>query len=277
MKKRLKTALFIFLIAALCSLNGPKAQASLETPKTIQRDWAQPDCGNYESAVTLSRYFYLKSTGSEMTLLPVSLGREGNDYWILDIAGEDRPARLENDAILKIGAYAEDSPRKPKSWAGLKLDATEEYTGCLDTPKIVPKVLQRLMRYIDRVKEQCTLKVSNECAGVLFKLADDNGDNKLNTSEIRRTVGSFMLFAALAANKTLTSQEALQLVGDSKVDGMAIATLLIKEYDKDKSQTLDYKEIMDDFHAPDLPIVKETLQKAGTLLPSFRLAAMALK
>ncbi|MEZ0225866.1 MAG: hypothetical protein ACAH83_15030 [Alphaproteobacteria bacterium] len=277
MKKCLETTLFIFLIAALCSWNGGKAQASHETPKKIQRDWAEPDCGNYDSAVTLSRHFYLKSTDKEMTLLPVSLGKEQQDYWILDLAGEDKPARLENDAILKIGAYAEDSPRKPKSWEGLKLDETLEYTGCLDTPKIVPKVMQRLMRYIDRVKEQCTISVNNECAGVLFKLADDNGDKKLNTAEIRRTVGSFALFAALAANKTLTSQDALKLVDGSRVDGMAIATLLIKEYDKDKSQTLDYNELMTDFHAPDLPIVKETLQKAGELLPSFKVAAMTLK
>jgi hypothetical protein len=277
MKKRLEPALFIFLIAALCSLNAQKAQASVETPKKIQRDWAEPDCATYETAVTLSKYFFLKSTEKEMTLLPVALGREQQDYWILDLAGEPKPARLENDAILKIGQYAEDSPRKPKNWDALKLDGTDEYTGCLDTPKIVPKVMQRLMRYIDRVKEQCTVSVNNECAGVLFKLADDNGDKKLNTAEIRRTVGSFALFAALAAEKTLTSQDALKLVDDSKVDGMAIATLLIREYDKDKSQTLDYNELMDDFHAPDLPIVKETLQKAGELLPSFKVAAMALK
>lgn len=277
MKKRLRTALFIFLIAVLCSGNGQKAQASHETPRKIQRDWAAPDCGTIDTAVTLSRYFYLKSTEKDMTLLPVSLGKEEHDYWILDLAGEPKPARLENDAILKIGAYAEDSPRKPDSWDGLKLDDTEEYTGCLDTPRIVPKVMQRLMRYIDRVKEQCTLSVTNECAGVLFKLADDNGDKKLDTAEIRRTVGSFVVFAALAANKTLTSQEALQLVGDSRVDGMAIATLLIRDYDKDKSQTLDYNELMTDFHAPDLPIVKETLQKAGELLPSFKVAAMTLK
>jgi hypothetical protein len=57
MKKCLETTLFIFLIAVLCSWNGEKAQASVETPKKIQRDWAEPDCGNYDSAVTLSRHF----------------------------------------------------------------------------------------------------------------------------------------------------------------------------------------------------------------------------
>jgi hypothetical protein len=277
MKKSLWTTLFIFLIAFICSANIPKAQASDEIPKKIQRDWAEPDCGNYESAVTLSRHFYLKSTENDMTLLPVSLDKQEQDYWVLDLGGEDMPARLENDAILKIGTYGEGTGHRPRAWDDLKLDNTEEYTGCLDTPQIVPKVLQRLMRYIDRVKEQCTLSITNECAGVLFKLADENGDKKLSVAEIRRTVGSAVLFAALAENKTLSSKDALKLVDDSKADAQEIADELLASYDKNKSKTLDYNELMADFHAPDMPLVKDTLQKAGTLLPSFKVAAMALK
>jgi hypothetical protein len=277
MKSSRAVILFIFLIAVLYSWNIQKAQASEEVPKKVQRNWASPDCGNYDTAVILSRYFYLKSTESEMTLAPVSVQREQNDYFILNLAGSDTPARLENDAILKMGEYAKDSPRHPKNWEDLKLDAAEEFTGCLDAPKIVPKVLQRFMRYVDRIKEQCTLKVDNECAGVLFKLADEDGDRKLSAAEIRRTVSSAVLFAALADKGTLTSEEASKVIADSKTDAEAIAIMLLKDYDKDGSKSLDYNELMANFHAPDMPIVKDTLAKAGKLLPSFRVAAMALK
>ena len=277
MNTRPGTALLIFLITVLYSWNVQKAQASEEVPKKVQRNWASPDCGNFDTAVVLSRNFYLKSTEDDMTLLPVSVSHQQKDYFILDLAGTDTPARLENDAILKIGSYAKDGPRRPENWEDLKLDDTEEFTGCLDAPKIVPKVLQRFMRYVDRIKEQCTLSVSNECAGVLFKLADENGDKKVSAAEIRRTVGSAVLFAALAERQTLSAKEAMQLVNDSKAPAMQIANLLIGEYDKDGSKTLDYNELMTDFHAPDLPIVKDTLQKAGTLLPSFKIIAMALK
>ena len=277
MKTRPGPALFIFLIAALYSWNVQKAQASEEVPKKVQRNWASPDCGSYDTAVILSRSFYLKSTDDDMTLMQASMSHEQKDYFILDLGGADTPARLENDAILKMGSYAKDGPRRPEKWEDLKLEDTEEFTGCLDAPKIVPKVLQRFMRYVDRIKEQCTISVSNECAGVLFKLADENGDKKVSVAEIRRTVGSAVLFAALAEKQTLSSKEAMKLVNDSKGPALQIANLMIAEYDKDHSKTLDYNELMADFHAPDLPIVKDTLEKAGALLPSFKVVAMTLK
>lgn len=277
MKTRSGTALFIFLIAALYSWNIQKAQASDEIPKTAQRNWASPDCGNYDTAVILSRYFYLKSTEADMTLMPARLRDQKQDYWLFDLAGADTPARLENDGILKIGTYAKDGPRRPENWDDLKLDDTAEFTGCLEAPKIVPKVLQRFMRFADRIKEQCSLSVTNECAGVLFKLADENGDHRLSVPEIRRTVSSAVLFAALAEKKTLTTEEAAKLIADSKADAETMAETLIAQYDKNHSKTLDYNELMADFHAPDLPIVKATLEKAGNLLPSFKVAAMTLK
>jgi len=277
MKQRHRTALFIFLIAALCSWNGTKAQASNETPKALQRNWAQPDCGNNDAAVILSRYFYLKSTEKDMTLLPAALEKAQKDYWILDLGGQELPARLEEDGVLKIGAYADGSPKKPGVWEQLKLDAADEYMGCLDAPGAVPKVLQRFMRFADRIKEQCTISISNSCAGVLFKLADDNSDNRLSVAEIRRAVGSAVLFAELAEKKTLASKEALKLVAGSAPAGQEIADALLAAHDADKSKTLDYNELMTDFKAPDLPVVKATLEKAGELLPSFKVAAMALK
>ena len=276
MQTRPGAVLFIFLIAALYSWNIQKAQASEEVPKKIQRNWAAPDCGNFDTAVILSRYFYLRSTEDDITLMPASVRNQQKDFVVLDLAGTDTPARLENDAILKMGSFAKDSPRRGK-WEDLKLEDAEEFTGCLDAPKIVPKVLQRFMRYVDRIKEQCTVSVTNECAGVLFKLADENGDKKISAAEIRRTVSSAVLFAELAASQTLSSADAKKLINATKGDAQQLADALLAQYDRNGSKTLDYNELMADFHAPDMPIVKQTLEKAGTLLPSFKLVAMTMR
>ncbi|MEZ0260988.1 MAG: hypothetical protein ACAH80_08260 [Alphaproteobacteria bacterium] len=275
MKKRLQTALFIFLIAAICSLNGGKAQGASEIPEKIQRNWALPDCGRNEEAVILSKHFYLKFTKADMALLPAALEGEKSDYWMLDLDGADVPARLEEDGVLTIGTSAKGASQKSK-WDDLKLDSTAEYTGCVTTPKIVPKVLERLMRYIDRIKEQCTVSVTNECAGVLFKLADADNNNKLSDKEIRKGVASAMLFAELAEKETLTKKEGETVVKNSATPGGQIAEALLATYDANKSKNLDYNEILADFKAPSLPVVKETLLKAGNILPSFKVVALAL-
>ena len=266
---------FFFLIALLCSWNGGKAQASDALPKRIQRNWALPDCGKYEEALVISRNFYLKSTENDMTLLPAELVSEQSDYWLLKIGGEKHPALLQEDGVLKIGTFA-DGAGTAKKWDALKLDHHDEYTGCVNTPKLIPQQMVRLMRYIDRIKEQCTISVTNECAGVLFKLADENSDKKLTKSEIKRAVASAIIFAELADQGTVADQDSLKLIAKSKMNGELIATELLKSYDKNDSKTLDYNEIVEDFHAPELPIVKETLTKAGNLLPAFKVVAMTL-
>jgi hypothetical protein len=277
MRQRSRISLLIFLILALCSWNGAKAQASDEIPKKIQRNWAQPDCGDVEEAVVLSRYFYLRSTETDLTLLPAGLDGKRQDYWLMDFGGAATPARLENDGILKIGTPAKPGAGWPKTWDQLPLDDTQEYTGCEAAPKVVPKVLQRLMRYIDRIKEQCTMSVTNECAGVLFKLADENGDRKISEAEIRRTALSAILFAELAQRKNLSSAEAMKIVADSRMAALQIADAVLAAHGKTRSQSLDYNELMGDFKPPELPIVKQTLEKAGVLLPSFKVVAMTLK
>lgn len=270
----LTRALFIFLILALCSWNGQKAQASDALPREIQRNWAQPDCGNYDEALILSRFFYLRSTQQDMTLLPARVKWKQPDHWVLDLGGDQTPVRLEADGVLKMGTAG--TGRKSALWEELESEDTHEYTGCMDTPKLVPKLMTRLMRFIDRIKEQCTLKITNECAGVLFKLADENHDKKLSKAEIKRAVASTILFAGLAEKRTLPDAEALTLVKQSKADGDKIADELLKAHDKDNSKSLDYNELVTDFQPPNLPVVKETLVKAGALLPSFKLLAMAL-
>lgn len=262
---------FFFLIAFLCSWNSAKAQ---ELPSKIQGNWASPDCGRYSEGLILSRHFYLKSTKKDMTLLPARKTGEKADYLILSLGGEQRPTRLEDDGILKIGVYGEKAAAK--NWDDLQLDSHMEYTACTDAPAIVPKMMARLMRYIDRIGDQCTVSLKNDCARVLFKMTDANSDKKITPSEIKRTVANALLFGELAARKTVPDASSEKLVALSKTEGQKIADDLMKK-DANKSGNLDYNELVENFTPPELPIVKETLLKMGNLLPAFKVAAAALK
>lgn len=275
MKSRFFPAVFIFLITVLYLGMAGTARAEEALPEKIQRNWAAPDCGKYEEALVLSRFFYFRSTKKDMTLLPAELDDKMGDYWHLKLGNDIAPVRLEEDGVLKIGSPNPKS-KKSQKWDGLTLDSTEEYMGCSSTPKLVPKLMVRLMRFIDRVKLQCTVSVTNECAGVLFKMADEDNDKKLVKKEIQRAVASTIIFAELAEKQTVSDKQSLDLIKKSQADGAAIADELLKTYDKDNSKSLDYNELMEDFHAPALPIVKETLTKAGAILPSFKVVAMGL-
>ncbi|HYD18155.1 MAG TPA: hypothetical protein VEF76_06730 [Patescibacteria group bacterium] len=275
MKSSFRRGVFIFLIAALFSGIPSAAQASEPVPEKIQRNWAAPDCGKYDEALVLSRFFYFRSTKKDMTLLPAALEGKQGDYWQLELGNDLAPVKLEEDGVLKIGIIAAGS-KKSQKWDGLTLDSTEEYMGCVTPPKLLPKQMIRLMRYIDRIKLQCTVSVTNECAGVLFKLADEDSDKKVTKKEIQRAVAATIIFAELAERQTVSDKDSVALIKKSQADGGSIADELIATYDKDKSKSLDYNELMEDFHAPSLPIVKVTLNKAGALLPSFKVVAMGL-
>lgn len=275
MKSRLLAAVFIFPIIVFSVGMSGTARAEDPLPEKIQRNWAAPDCGKYDEALVLSRFFYFRSTKKDMTLLPAELEGQMGDYWHLKLGNDIAPVRLEEDGVLKIGAPSASS-KKSQKWEGLTLDSTEEYMGCSATPKLVPKLMVRLMRFIDRVKLQCTVSVTNSCAVVLFKMADEDNSKKLDKKEIQRAVAGTIIFAELAEKQTVSDKQSLDLIKKSQADGALIADELLKTYDKDASKSIDYNELMEDFHAPALPIVKETLVKAGAILPSFKVVAMGL-
>lgn len=266
---------FFFLIALFCSWNGGKAQANSEIPVKIQGNWASPDCGDYAEAVILSRYFYLKSTKKDITLLPIRKEADRGDYWILGLDGTTHPARLEEDGILKIGIFS--GKKNAKLWENIDLDSRMEYAACDNAPGLVPKMMARLMRYIDRIKEECTVSLTNDCARVLFKMTDANADQKITPSEIKRTIANAFLFAELAERKTLSDAEGEKLAARSKEESRKIAEALMEAHDKNKSGSLDYNELVENFTAPQSPVVKETLVKTGALLPAFKVAAMGLE
>lgn len=268
--------LSFLLIALSFSGNGAKAQELDAIPAKIQQNWGFPDCGRFDHALVFTKNFYLRASKKELTLLPYEIASGSKDYRLIRQGGESLPVRIENDGILKIGIPAEKSSRKPDGWEGFTLDRTLEYAACPEMPKIVPKAMTRLFRYLDRIQEQCTVSINNDCARVIFKLADDNSDKKLTSAEIKKATLSALIFAELGVQSTLGEKDMKKVADRAKEEGQKISDDLLSRFDANKSGDLDYNELTNDFSAPKLPIIKEMLKKSGNLLPVFQMAAATL-
>lgn len=249
----MRTLLFFLLIALFSSLNTAKAQELDDLPLKIQQNWAFPDCGHGIEAVVFTRHFQLSATKTALGLAPYSLSGNAKNGWKL----EGLPLSLSADGILSLDE--------------------KEYTGCAATPKVIPKAMQRLTRYLDRIEEQCTVSLQNDCARVLFKMVDENSDKKLNTAELKKGVLTLLLFAELADKGHIDNKEIKSIADRAKEEGAKISDELIARYDTDKSKNLDYNELTpEEFTPPDRPIIKETLGKTGRLIPAFSIAAKTL-
>lgn len=280
MMQRLPTALLFFLIALCFSWNTAKAQELAALPDKIRGNWALPDCGSYDEALVFSRYFYLRSTLDSQSLLPAGLERQAEDYAILSLKDQKAPVQFESDGILTLGVLERPPARRtrhwPQSWENLSLDQSIEYTACTEPPSIVPPSMQRLMRYIDRIKNNCTLSVQNDCTRVLFKFVDDDNSNTITKQEIKQSIVSLALLAELASGNILSLEDGRKAIDRAKSRGDDIADTLMTHYDTNKSNDLDYNELVADVPLPALPLVAEWLNKVGNLMPAFRLAARAV-
>lgn len=274
------TAVFL-LIALVFSGNTAKAQELAGLPPAFQGNWALPDCGRYSEAVVFSRYFYLKASKEDQSLMPVDVLRQAGDYWILSFGGKRAPVQVQDDGILTQAVLAHAPFRQtshwPKEWDQLPIDQTIEYTSCTEQPHLVPPALSRLMRYLDRIREQCTARLNNDCSRVVFKYADANNDKKLVRTEIENAAQAMILFAALADKETVSSKDAQKLQKDNAATARQVADLLIAQNDRDANGTLDFNEIAENLSPPNIEPVRDALEKSGRLLPSFGLAALALR
>lgn len=280
MMQRLPTALLFFLIALCFSWNTAKAQELAALPDKIRGNWALPDCGSYDEALVFTRYFYLRSTADSQSLLPAGMERQTEDYAILSLKDQKAPLQFENDGILTLGVLERPPARLvrnwPKLWEKLPLDQSIEYAGCTEPPSIVPPSLQRLMRYIDRIQDKCTLSVENDCTRVLFKFVDDDNSNTVTKLEIKQALVSLAMLAELAGGEILQLEDGRKAIDRAKAHGDEIANTIFAHYDTNKSNNLDYNELVADVPLPALPLVAELLDKASNLMPAFKLAALAL-
>jgi hypothetical protein len=273
--------LFIFLlIPVLFNAYPAKAQedsANLtEIHQNLTGNWSFPDCRVPEENITITDQFYLKSDPRKLELKTYAPPKKQLDYWMLELDGEAQPFLLENDGILTTGQFAKGSGRDI-DWDLLALEERREFTHCTETAKYLNKKMLRLMRYIDRIARECTISLENDCARVLFKLADVNNNQKLNTAEIKDTLEAGLSFASLASQSEVSMAElsALQRTAQ-KNDGVKAAEQILAQYDTDQSKDLTYDEIMTNFSAPQAPLLHDMLQKIGKRLPAFALAAKAV-
>lgn len=152
-----------------------------------------------------------------------------------------------------------------------------DYTPCTTLPKLIPKTTHRLIRYLDRVKEQCVLSVKNDCARVMFKLADENNNRKLTPAEFKKAAAAAVLFGRLAKAKTLTRADMKTLASETRSEIDKLTSDFFTLYDKNKSKDLDYNELVsNDFTAPPSPLLKVTLEEIGIFIPAFKIAAKTL-
>jgi hypothetical protein len=281
----MKHPLFYLPIALLCAVlftgNAAKAQVKQTDgaiPTEFQGNWAAPDCARYEEAMILTTAFSLRAEKDRLSLAPLTVRQAKTDYIVFSFAEHQHPASVTPDKFLTLGNVEDGTPPLwPEHWEEINLAGRMEYTGCSETPGIVPQALDRLMRYIDRIREECTVSLQNDCARVLFKFADENSDNKISPTEIKKTFSTALLLAALADAPAISVEESVRIVKEAKADAQKMADALIAALDKDSSDSLDYNEAVEDFSVPKLPSVKPAVKKIGILIPAFRIAAMGIK
>lgn len=276
----LRFIVFFLLIPVFFNAVSAKAQEA-ETPLApihgkLTGNWSFPDCRQGDEALTIVNGFYLKTTKAGMFLAAYAPPEKQMDHWTLRIGDTVKPMLLENDGILSLADYIEGSGTD-QNWDELALEERRDYTHCENPAAIVPKNMRRLMRFIDRVARECTVSLENDCARVLFKLADANSDQKLSAPEIRDALESALTFAHLSAGEELSTKD-LKALKDraQKGDGKTFAETFIADYDADASKNLTYDEIVEHFKAPASSLLREILEKSGSTLPAFGIAAKAI-
>lgn len=272
-------SMFVLLIAAFCSGYTAQSQAQNGAKTGAKSDilghWAAPDCARTEEAVTFTRSFYLKSGGSSLQLQRYAQSGTGPDHLILTVNGERQPVMRQEDGVLRTGRYAE-KPQAGQNWDTLSLEAARDYTQCPETPDVIPKPLQRLTRYLDRIDESCSIKNNADCARVLFKAADDDSDGKLSPIEVQRAVVSVYLLSRLAGGDVLSGQAMDDAAMTAKSLAAAISDHVFGQQDKNTDGKLDYNESITHFTPPADPAFAAMISDIGRIFPAFSLAALKL-
>lgn len=276
-------SIFVLLIAALCSGYPAESQAKTGAKSDILGHWAAPDCARVEEAASFTRHFYLTSAPDRLQLRRYSPAGTGADHLILLVGGEKMPVMRQEDGVLRTGTYAAPE-QKGDTWDRLQLETARDYANCPAVPAVIPKPLQRLTRYLDRIDEACAItggasttapkNLSQDCARVLFKAADDNGDNQVSELELKRALVSAVLLGKLADGQPLQGDAITAAAADAKKIADATADNIMAAQDSDRNGALDYNESVENFSAAELAPLKETLAQTGALFPVFRLAAL---
>ena len=274
----------VLLIAAICSGNAMESQAKTGAKSEIIGHWAAPDCANTQEALSFIRHFYLKSAPTRLELGRYAQHGTGADHLILALEGVQTAVMRQEDGVLRTGIPAEATGKKAE-WDSLTLDQPLDYTNCPATPDVIPKPLQRVLRYIDRIDDACAItggastaaprNLSQDCARVLFKAMDDNGDGTVSLVELKLGLASATLLAALAEQHVL-DPAAIDSAAAQAKDVAGIAVDILRAQDANNDGKLDYNEAVAPIENVDLSPLKDVLTQIGAFFPAFKLAAMKL-
>lgn len=274
-------SIFVLLIAALCSGYPAESQAKTGAKSDILGHWAAPDCARVEEAASFTRHFYLTSAPDRLQLRRYTPTGTGGDHLILMVGGEKMPVMRQEDGVLRTGTYAVPE-QKGDTWENLQLATARDFANCPAVPAVIPKPLQRLARYLDRIDEACAMtggasttapkNLSQDCARVLFKAADDNGDNKVTELELKRALVSAVLLGRLAGGAPLQGDAITAAATDAKRIADQTADNIMAAQDSNRDGALDYNESVGNFSAAELSALQESLQDIGHLFPVFGLA-----
>ena len=211
-----------------------------------------------------------------MSLFPYQAPQQTLDHYVLKLGDQDHPFLLENDGILTIASYVDGSSRQT-NWDGLALQDRREFTHCANDNRLLSKNMQRMMRFVERIERDCVISLENDCARVLFKWADANNNQKLNTAEIKNALEPAKIFADLVVAESLTPKEIEKIKTTvQKSEGKIFSDDMIAQYDSDKTGDLTYDEIMSQITTPQSLFIRDILQNIGRVFPAFGLAAQAM-
>ncbi len=269
----------LLLIAAICSGNVPESQArnggGTGAKSDILGHWAAPDCARTDEAVIFTRNFYLKTRADRLEILRYEAEGAAADHLILDIGGQRHGALRQEDGVLKLAPYPADAG-KNAAWEDLAFDHGQDYTHCPTTPAVIPAPVQRLARYLDRIDGDCKVAGNRNCARVLFKAADIDGDGEVTALELKRGLVSAALLAAMAEG-TLHDAAAIDAAAAAaKAMADDAAPPLVAARDKNGDGVLDYNECAGAGAAGVTPALAKIIDGLGRIFPAFRLAALKL-
>lgn len=247
--------------------------------------WAAPDCANTQEALSFTRHFYLKSAPERLEFARYSRRGKGRDHLILALDGVTTAVMRQEDGVLRTGIPADDTSNRDAEWEQLVLTQPLDYTNCPATPAVIPKPMQRLLRYIDRIDEACALtgaasttaprNLPQECARVVFKALDDDGNRRLSLVELKLGIANASLLGALAQQHVLDAAGIATAATDAR-DAAGHAAAILQARDENGDGALDYNEAVTSAGTADLSPLKDVIARIGAVFPAFALAAAAL-
>ncbi len=221
----------------------------------------------------ISRRFALQSTAAGSRFWPVLVFARKKDYLVLETEGWKRPARLEEDGILKIGVLSGKAPEKwPQGWDSLKLDGRREYMRCADVPALLPDPLARVMLRIDGIGEACGADLSEGCARLLFKTADDDKNGKISIMEMKMAGAMLSGVAALVRGSEVSRSALDKTLYESVREGERIAESMLQV--KDELGPSDFSGFLPGTNSA---LLRNALADVGVLFPAFMEAALAME